>query len=124
MSHAKLPEGPWSDPVLVPAPGTGDTNLACVILANSSLVCLGRPDLGMLRADDWRDIDGYGWHPTGGVPIVGEDPMVWKSTEFDGVLHAVTHGGGWGDPFGFHYFSDDGGWTWQVGLIGLSDRSC
>ena len=28
------------------------------------------------------------------------------------VLHAVTHGGGWGDPFGFHYTSVDGGFTW------------
>jgi hypothetical protein len=29
------------------------------------------------------------------------------------VLHCVTHGGGWGDPFGFHYWSTDGGYTWQ-----------
>ena len=29
------------------------------------------------------------------------------------VLHAVTHGGGWGDPFGYHYWSTDGGWSWS-----------
>lgn len=67
----------------------------------------------MLRADSWRDIHTYSWHATSGVPIVGEDPMVWKSTEFEGVLHAVTHGGGWGEPYGFHYWSDDGGWSWH-----------
>jgi hypothetical protein len=40
--------------------------------------------------------------------------MVWASIEADGseTLHAVTHGGGWGDPFGYHYYSRDGGYSW------------
>lgn len=36
--------------------------------------------------------------------------MLWEDT--NGVLHCVTHGGGWGDPFGFVYWSTDGGYTW------------
>ena len=40
--------------------------------------------------------------------------MVWiDEAEGEAVLHAVLHGGGWGDPYGFHYFSDDGGRTWN-----------
>ena len=121
MSYASSPSGPWSDPVLVPAPTSGDTNLACLIRANHSLVCLGRPGLGALHADDWREVGGYGWHEPGGSGIRGEDPMVWldatpAAAGGDGgggeVLHAVTHGGGWGDPFGYHYWSTDGGWNW------------
>ena len=111
VSHASGPDGPWSPPVLVPAPTAGDTNLACIIRANHSLVCLGRPGLGALHADDWRDVAGYAWHRTAGDPIRGEDPMVWRDAAAD-VLHAVTHGGGWGQPYGFHYWSTDGGWSW------------
>ena len=37
--------------------------------------------------------------------------MLWVDAA--GVLHCVTHGGGWGDPFGFMYYSTDGGWTWH-----------
>ena len=59
MAYSNSTRGPWSKPVLVPAPTSGDTNLACIIRANSSLVCLGRPGLGMLRGDDWRDVKGY-----------------------------------------------------------------
>ena len=87
-----------SDPVLVPSPSRSDTNMACVILTNSSLVCLGRPGLGVLAADNWRDVKTYGkWRVPGGVGIQGEDPMLWQDKR--GVLHAVTHGGGWGQPF-------------------------
>ena len=32
---------------------------------------------------------------------------LWEDSH--GVLHCVTHGGGWGQPFGFAYFSTDGG---------------
>ena len=34
--------------------------------------------------------------------------MLWEDAK--GVLRCVTHGGGWGDPFGFAYFSTDGGY--------------
>ena len=37
--------------------------------------------------------------------------MIWFSHD-ESILHMVTHGGGWGQPFGFLYWSDDGGYTW------------
>ena len=114
MSWARKPEGPWSKPVLVPSKGKGDTNLACIIRSNSSLVCLGRPGLGMLRAGHWKNLSDYKWHPV--HYGVGEDPMLWIDWSETGdheVLHAVLHGGGWGDPFGHHYWSIDGGWHWS-----------
>lgn len=62
MSYSNSTSGPWSTPALVPSDHQGgDTNLACVIRRNASLVCLGRPNLGMLRADDWRDVSQYAW---------------------------------------------------------------
>eukprot|EP00937_MAST-01D_sp_MAST-1D-sp2_P005331 g5331.t1 len=111
MAHASAPDGPWSTPVPVPQPGTGDTNLACIIRPGGALVCMGRPGLGMLFADNWRNVTGYHWQNFQGS-VHGEDPMLWVDTEDDSVLHAVTHGGGWSDPFGFHYWSTDGGNTW------------
>ena len=111
MSWSNSTDGPWSTPVAVPQPSKSDTNLACVIRSNSSLVCMGRPGLGMLFAPDWRDISSYAWHVPTGTSIVGEDPMLWFSHN-ESVLHVVTHGGGWGQPFGFLYWSDDGGRTW------------
>lgn len=98
MSWSNTTDGPWSTPVLIPSPTAGDTNCACVIRANSSLVCMGRPDLGILRADNWRDVGSYKpWTKPGGDGIRGEDPMLWEDDV--GVLHCVTHGGGWGDPY-------------------------
>ena len=104
VSYSNSTEGPWSAPLLVPAPTEGDTNLACIIRKNSSLVCLGRPGIGMLAADNWRDVSSYAWHKFSGS-IRGEDPMVWATqlphntpNQTDApveVLHAVTHGGGW-----------------------------
>ena len=37
--------------------------------------------------------------------------MLWEDE--GGVLHCVTHGGGWGQPFGFMYFSTNGGFDWH-----------
>ena len=113
MSYATKPEGPWSTPALVPSRGGGDTNLACIVLKNSSLVCLGRPSLGILTATHWKNVSSYSWHHV--AYGHGEDPMLWSESASEGtaeVLHAVTHGGGWGDPFGYHYWSTDGGWSW------------
>ena len=76
MKWSNGTDGPWSEPVLVPAPTRGDTNCACVIRKNSSLVCMGRPGLGMFRAAHWKDIESYGpWARPGGVGIRGEDPV-------------------------------------------------
>ena len=87
--------------------------MACVIRSDDSLFCLGRPGLGMLRASNWRNISTYSpWKQPRGS-IRGEDPMVWIDQDNSSVLHAVTHGGGWGQPFGFHYWSTDGGESWK-----------
>ena len=99
MTWSNSTDGPWSKPVLVPAPTAGDTNLACLIRKNSSLVCLGRPGLGLMIGSHWRDVKTYTWHHPGGTPIQGEDPMVWQDPNDSAVLHAVTHGGGWGGEF-------------------------
>ena len=87
---------------------------------------MGRPGLGMLRAAHWKDIATYTpWQNPGGARIRGEDPMLWYETRATAsrdaaqresaaeVLHAVTHGGGWGQPYGYHYWSLDGGYTWK-----------
>ena len=59
MSFSKYPDGPWSDPVLVPSPGNTDTNLACVIAKDSSILCLARPALGMYNHSNWREVEKY-----------------------------------------------------------------
>lgn len=84
MSYAEQPGGPWSQPVLVPSKGSGDTNLACIIRANSSLVCLGRPSLGVMRADHWcvwNDDGRCGWRCWG---MLGRPLIV-------GSLHAICY---------------------------------
>lgn len=121
MSWTADPNGPWSEPALVPAPGGGDTNLASVIFSNGSMFGLGRPG-HFWASSDWRNVSQYTIGMTAG-DLKGEDPMVWiDEHEGESVLHAVLHGGGWSDPFGFHYFSDDGGHTW-VGDINVKTYS-
>ena len=39
------------------------------------------------------------------IPIILQ--MLWEDAY--GIMRCVTHGGGWGDPFGFAYWSTDGG---------------
>jgi hypothetical protein len=87
------PTHPLTHSPKVPAPTSGDTNLACLIRKDSSLVCLGRPGLGALFAPDWRNVSSYHWHSM--QYGRGEDPMVWRDEPVPGkeVLHAVTHGG-------------------------------
>ena len=108
----KSPNGPWSTPELISAPTTGDTNLACIINDDSSLICMGRPGLGRMYSTHWRNVSNYVWQDTEGDPIIGEDPMIWRDETHESVIHLVTHGGGWGDPFGYHYYSEDSGITW------------
>jgi len=100
---ANSPEGPWSTPVPVPSLVSWDTNAACSIANDSSLLCVGRPAIGMLTATDWRNISTYTeWDNTATSTMLGEDPMVWLDTR--GTYHVVTHGGDWNSPFGFHYW--------------------
>ena len=60
MRYANSTEGPWSTPIVVPAPTSGDTNCACVIRKSGALVCMGRPGLGMFHAANWKDVKTYG----------------------------------------------------------------
>eukprot|EP00931_Biecheleriopsis_adriatica_P116186 TRINITY_DN91865_c0_g1_i1.p1 TRINITY_DN91865_c0_g1~~TRINITY_DN91865_c0_g1_i1.p1 ORF type:complete len:411 (+),score=60.13 TRINITY_DN91865_c0_g1_i1:20-1252(+) len=111
MSFSSSPYGPWQEPVLVPSLSNTDTNLAHVIFENGSMFGLGRPG-HYWSSPDWRNVSQYTIGDTEG-DLVGEDPMVWRDEFEESVLHAVLHGGGWSDPFGFHYFSEDGGRTWH-----------
>eukprot|EP00472_Partenskyella_glossopodia_P005560 CAMPEP_0197526796 /NCGR_PEP_ID=MMETSP1318-20131121/19407_1 /TAXON_ID=552666 /ORGANISM="Partenskyella glossopodia, Strain RCC365" /LENGTH=414 /DNA_ID=CAMNT_0043081137 /DNA_START=30 /DNA_END=1274 /DNA_ORIENTATION=- len=112
MSYAKEPSGPWSEPVLVPSPGNVDTNLACAIAKNESILCVARPQIGMYSHTDWKDVLNYRRYMpdlSNIVPdkrMIGEDPMLW--VDKTGVFHVVLHGGGWNAPFGYHYYSKDG----------------
>jgi len=114
MSHAPGPAGPWSSPQVVPSPAgfEGDTNLAPVILRNGSLVGLGRPPW-VWRADDWRNASTYSvQRAAGGSTVEGEDPFLYADPRTPGVLHALSHAGGW-DSSGGHVWSTDGGHTWS-----------
>lgn len=73
---------------------------------------LGRPG-HYWASPDWKDLSKYTIGETSG-DLRGEDPMVWID-EFEGrsILHAVLHGGGWSDPYGYHYVSVDEGKTWR-----------
>lgn len=112
MSYSNSPYGPWSEPKLVPSPDNSDTNLACTIAKNGSVLCLGRPQIGMYRHDDWKNVSHYKRYLPDLSNIVpdrqmrGEDPMVWVDS--NDVFHAILHGGGWDCPFGYHYFSLNG----------------
>ena len=112
MAYATTPDGPWSEPALLPAPFTGDTNLAPVILSDGSLVGLGRPPYRW-KASHWRDVSSYKIDEVSGLPG-GEDPFVFLQHNDESILHALFHGGGWSDPHGYHAASSDGGATWRV----------
>ena len=111
MSFAKHPDGPWSKPQILPAPGGGDTNLAPIIRADGSLIGLGRPPY-LWTSPDWRNTSAYVFNQVSG-PLTGEDPNLFVKHGDESVLHAVFHGGGWNSPFGYHYWSTDDGLTWD-----------
>eukprot|EP00466_Bigelowiella_natans_P014949 jgi/Bigna1/126235/aug1.2_g943 len=115
MSYSKGPDGPWSEPQLVPNPSSSDSNLACIIKEDDSILCLARPAIGMMNHSNWRDVANYAVYLPDVSNIVpdqqmrGEDPMIWLDK--NGIVHAVLHGGGWESPFGYHYYTEDG-YTW------------
>ena len=113
MAYATDPAGPWSTPVLVPAPASlpGDTNLAPIIRADGSLLALGRPPW-VWEATDWRDNSTYTVTRRDGGTIPGEDPFLYVDAYNASVLHGLSHAGGW-DSSGGHAWSVDGGRTWQ-----------
>ena len=122
MSWSWSPEGPWSEPVKLPSPVHHDLNVACVILQNSSLTCLGRQ--GRIVAKHWKAGGPYtSGNPKhqdqlqainrGGAARVGvEDPYLWLDKRQ--TLHTIGHAAGWGFPYGFHAWSRDYGNTWQT----------
>eukprot|EP01060_Flectonema_neradi_P014031 TRINITY_DN2074_c0_g1_i3.p1 TRINITY_DN2074_c0_g1~~TRINITY_DN2074_c0_g1_i3.p1 ORF type:complete len:495 (+),score=81.02 TRINITY_DN2074_c0_g1_i3:95-1486(+) len=110
MSYSNSSYGPWSEPQVLPAPFSGDTNFAPLILDDGSLVALGRPPY-FWRSSDWKDPSKYRYSKIPNNTLVGEDPFVYQGG--DGTLHAILHGRGWMGPYGHHYWSIDNGNTWK-----------
>ena len=110
MSYSKGPDGPWSKPQILPAPGGGDTNLAPIIRKDGSLLGLGRPPF-VWRSPDWKNVSAYSFEQVLG-PLKNEDPFLFVKNGDDSILHAVFHGGGWESPFGYHFWSTDDGHSW------------
>eukprot|EP01060_Flectonema_neradi_P040868 TRINITY_DN946_c0_g1_i9.p1 TRINITY_DN946_c0_g1~~TRINITY_DN946_c0_g1_i9.p1 ORF type:complete len:462 (+),score=98.84 TRINITY_DN946_c0_g1_i9:69-1454(+) len=107
FSFSNSSSGPWSTPQPIPSPNFADTNLSPHINADGSFIGLGRPPF-VWRSPDWRNASAYTFERS--TPnLHGEDPFLYES---EGTLHALFHGGGWGQPFGFHYWSTDNGKTW------------
>lgn len=160
MSWSHNPLGPFSTPVMVyngtdrsqgasgtgaSADATGDTNLACVILPDHSLVGIWKGDrkggnrwslasfLLSMSASDWRQPLTYRFgraEKSNSIfpQLVGnenrtceiEDPTLWYNAT-DGVVHAVVHnwnGGG-------HAASCDRGrsWRWYGGNCSAAEGS-
>eukprot|EP01084_Bolivina_argentea_P289594 497316_1 len=126
-----IANGIWSDPIDIPTPSSDlpdceqspdnkqciDSNLACYIYPNGSLVGLGRGDDGyyLATATNWKDNSTYkNLYLDGKFPdnCCGEDPFVWFDKRYN-VLHAIWHFGGWGNPYGIHTFSTNGGYDWN-----------
>lgn len=122
MRHAKHPDGPWSDPMTVPNIDTGiDSNLAGVIFPNHTFIGLFRGGSGedgwsRMEASNWKEADSYSTFNRVEFPFSDglgvEDPYLWYDASTD-VLHSVWHGGGWDHPYGYHWFSQDAGKTWN-----------
>ena len=109
VSYSKSSSGPWSTPQEIPAPNGGDTNLSPLINEDGSLIGMGRPPY-MWRATDWKNASTYTFEKAKG-DLVGEDPFLYRDKT--GTLHSILHGGGWGKPYGLHYWSNDDGNTWN-----------
>ena len=108
LSWAASPYGPWSTPQRLFAAQANDTNLdtnlAASILANGSVVGIGRTGgaptgiiAHLVTATDWRDPTSYvgRWDEvlfpnTTVLPYAGvEDPYVWVDRK--GIYHAIFH---------------------------------
>jgi len=142
MIHATSPDGPWSTPqVLFQAQANltnMDTNLAVVILANGSVVGIGRTggppqgiDAHLVTAKDWRDPASYvgRWTEllfpdTRVVPSAGlEDPFVYRDGK--GIFHAVFHNQIEADDerlCGGHAYSTDGISNWTFSGTAWSNK--
>ena len=122
----------WSDIIdldhVSPAPYI-DSNLACYIFPNGSLIGVLRNDMdpvektyNFITASNWKDNTTYETHgllPFSGKTIAyfGEDPFVWYDYDRD-IIHTLWHYTYDGNDFpnGIHAFSDDGGKTFHAFL--------
>lgn len=142
LSWAHSPWGPWSTPQRLFAAQSNetnmDTNLAATILADGSVVGIGRTGgaptgilAHLVTARHWRDPSSYvgRWQQllfpdTARLPFAGvEDPFVWYDRARR-VFHAVFHNQIEGDDerlCGGHAFSADGE-HWTFGGTAWSNR--
>ena len=122
----------WSDIVdltnVTPDPAI-DSNLACYIFPNGSLIGILRNDdadtsktYNLITATNWKTNTSYETHKmlpydnanSNQVAYYGEDPFIWYDTRYD-VVHSLWHYTYNGQDFanGIHAFSEDGGHTWH-----------
>eukprot|EP00490_Sorites_sp_Unknown_P029464 CAMPEP_0114669472 /NCGR_PEP_ID=MMETSP0191-20121206/38139_1 /TAXON_ID=126664 /ORGANISM="Sorites sp." /LENGTH=198 /DNA_ID=CAMNT_0001925243 /DNA_START=886 /DNA_END=1479 /DNA_ORIENTATION=- len=112
MSYSQNPNGPWSPIQIIPTqnPYGYDSCLSSYIYKNGSFIGLFESDNGFYieYADDWKDNSTYKYHFINDMPPVGEDPYIWVDLS-NNVVHAIFHGGGWDNPWGYHAFSTNNG---------------
>ena len=106
-----------------------DSNLACYIFPNGSLIGILRNDndltalaYNFITATNWKDNTTYKTHellPLSGNTVAqfGEDPFVWYDYDRD-IIHSLWHYTYTGQSFpnGIHAFSDDAGKTFTAYL--------
>lgn len=107
MVYSKDPDGPWSQPVMIPGTDVfADSNFAPVINPDGSVVALERGNV--IHASNWKDASTYKvvrqWSDA------GEDPFVWRDVA--GVYHNIVHVGR-ENTHGLHYYSLDG-MSWKA----------
>ena len=108
MVYSKDPNGPWSDPVMVPTTDVfADSNFAPVIRPDGGLIALTRG--AVMHASDWKNMSTY--KVVGGWTDEGEDPFIWQDAA--GIFHGIVHMGPRDQTYGMHYFSVDGT-TWTA----------
>eukprot|EP01084_Bolivina_argentea_P221540 375188_1 len=115
MIYSTNPNGPWSQPQVIPTNITIDSNLAGYIYPNGSFIGVFRTgsEISGMYASNWKNNQTYKYiNIVLNPPNRGEDPFMWYDKRTN-VLHTIWHAGGWGMPFGYHRFSIDGGYTWN-----------
>ena len=118
MKYSDNPGGPWSDGVSIPGIDTSiDSNLAGIIFPNHTFIGLfrGGPNgWNLMTAKNWKKTESYKVfdNPQLPDPFGAEDPYLWYDYS-NNVIHSIWHGGGWDSPWGYHWFSNDGGYNWN-----------
>eukprot|EP01060_Flectonema_neradi_P027378 TRINITY_DN3698_c0_g1_i2.p1 TRINITY_DN3698_c0_g1~~TRINITY_DN3698_c0_g1_i2.p1 ORF type:complete len:390 (+),score=75.81 TRINITY_DN3698_c0_g1_i2:51-1172(+) len=103
MVHSKNPNGPWSDPVMIPGTDVfADANFAPLIKPDGSLVALGRGSV--YASPNWKDVSTY--KIVANWPDQGEDPYIWQDA--NDKFHGIIHMGPRNATYGMHYYSPNG----------------